>query len=244
MRPLSLTMSAFGPYAKSERIDFERLGQGGLFLIAGDTGAGKTTIFDAISFALYGEPSGRVRTGSMLRSDFAMPEIQTYVELAFAYQGLRYEIRRNPGYERPKARGEGTTEERANASLCLPDGSMVHGRDAVTRRAQEILGMDRDQFSQIVMIAQGDFLRFLLSDTKARTEILQRIFETGRFRDFQERLRQETLERKRGLDQARQQFLLYAKGIRADETHAPAQHAAKWLENPALHRAGELLEAL
>ena len=244
MRPLSLTMSAFGPYAQTEIIDFERLGQGGLLLISGDTGAGKTTIFDAISFALYGEPSGRVRTGSMLRSDFARPETQTYVQLTFAYQGHRYEIRRNPSYERPKARGEGMTEERANAMLCLPDGSMVHGRDAVTQRAQEILGMDHDQFSQIVMIAQGDFLRFLFSDTKARTEILQRIFETGRFRDFQERLRQDTLERKRGLDQARQQFLQRIGDIRADEDHAPALRIAAWRENPALYRAGELLEAL
>ena len=116
MRPIKLTISAFGPYAKETEIILDELGERGLYLITGDTGAGKTTIFDAIAFALYGEASGNEREPGMLRSKYADPKTPTFVELEFFYQGQNYHIRRNPEYMRPKDRGEGMTLQRADAS--------------------------------------------------------------------------------------------------------------------------------
>ena len=121
MRPLKLTMSAFGPYAGQTTVDFDALGTTGLYLITGDTGAGKTTIFDAIAYALYGEASGETRESSMLRSKYAEPETPTFVELTFANGGERYTVRRNPEYTRPKTRGTGTTVQKADAELTMPD---------------------------------------------------------------------------------------------------------------------------
>ena len=121
MKPKKLVISAFGPYADRMELDFERLGGGGLYLITGDTGAGKTTIFDAITFALYGEASGEVRKGEMFRSKYAKPEVRTFVELTFTYQGKDYTVKRNPEYLRPKDRGQGMTMEKANAELIFPD---------------------------------------------------------------------------------------------------------------------------
>ena len=121
MKPKKLVISAFGPYADRMELDFERLGGGGLYLITGDTGAGKTTIFDAITFALYGEASGEVRKGDMFRSKYAKPEVRTFVELTFTYQGKDYTVKRNPEYLRPKDRGQGMTMEKANAELIFPD---------------------------------------------------------------------------------------------------------------------------
>ena len=183
-------MSAFGPYAGVQKIDFSGFGTGGLYLICGDTGAGKTTIFDAISFALFGTPSGRERRAQMLRSDFAAPSVKTYVDLEFDLRGGRYRVERNPDYERPKARGSGVTTETANATLYLPDGRIVGGYGAVTNKITDLLGINREQFSQIVMLAQGDFLQLLLSGTKERSEILRRIFATGNIESFQKRLKQ------------------------------------------------------
>ena len=125
MKPLHIRMESFGSY-KHENIDFAKVDHG-IFLITGDTGAGKTTIFDAITYALYGEPSGGVRDGSMLRSKYADAETPTYVELVFAYGGKTYTVTRNPEYERPKTRGEGTTRQSANAELILPDGEKKGG---------------------------------------------------------------------------------------------------------------------
>ncbi|MDR1439229.1 MAG: AAA family ATPase, partial [Clostridiales bacterium] len=213
MKPLYLTISAFGPYADSQSIDFTRLGAGGLYLVAGDTGAGKTTIFDAISYALFGETSGRERSGAMLRSDFAEAAARTFVRLTFEYRGKRYTVERNPQYERGKARGSGTTQESAAAELALPDGSSVSGVRAVTEKTEEILGLNRNQFSQIVMIAQGDFMRFMLSKTDERAAILRRIFGTERFRAFAERLKQDTAALKKAYDEDRLRFHQYAEGI-------------------------------
>ena len=129
MRPVKLTMSAFGPYAGSTEVDFSRLGERGLYLITGDTGAGKTTIFDAITFALYGEPSGETREASMLRSKYADAATPTFVELVFVLRGQEYRVRRNPEYSRPKARGEGFTVQKSDAELTLPDGRVVKARE-------------------------------------------------------------------------------------------------------------------
>ena len=161
MRPLKLTIAGFGPYADAQELEFEALGTSGLYLIAGDTGAGKTTIFDAITFALFGEASGGSRKSDMLRSKYARAEDPTYVELTFTYAGQTYTVRRNPAYERAKARGVGTTSQLADAQLTLPDGSVVTKLKDVNRAVQEIIGLSREQFAQVCMISQGDFRRLL-----------------------------------------------------------------------------------
>ena len=201
MRPLKLTMSAFGPYAGETRLDLSRLGEGGLYLITGDTGAGKTTIFDAITYALYGEPSGDSRDSSMLRSKYAAPDVKTFVELTFRYRGKTYRVKRNPEYLRPKARGEGMTSQKAEAELELPDGTVVTRVREVTEKITEIIGIDREQFTRIAMIAQGDFLKLLLADTAERIGIFRKLFRTGRYHDLQERLKRQALDLSRELEQ-------------------------------------------
>lgn len=189
MRPITLILSAFGPYAGRTELDMERLGQSGLYLITGDTGAGKTTIFDAITFALYGEASGSSREPSMLRSKYALPETPTEVTLTFLYHNKAYTVRRNPEYERPAKRGGGTTLQKAEACLTLPDGRIVTKNREVDAAIRELLGIDRSQFSQIAMIAQGDFLRLLLASTEERQKIFRQLFQTDYYRNFQEQLK-------------------------------------------------------
>ena len=204
MRPLHLTMSAFGPYPGLCEIDLSRFGESGLYLVTGDTGAGKTTIFDAMTFALYGEPSGVTRPVTTLRSDFASADTATYVELKFLHGGEEYTVRRNPGYERPKRSGEGVTVQQPGAELWLPDGRVVSKTKDVTRAVTELLGVDRERFSQIVMIAQGDFMRLITADTGVRGEVFRRLFGTERVRAFQQTLKEETARRKARLDQTRE----------------------------------------
>ena len=185
MRPLKLKLSAFGPYKGVTEIDMEKLGERGLYLITGDTGAGKTTIFDAITFALFGEASGENRTAGMLRSKYAEPETPTEVEMCFRYRGQDYTVKRNPEYERPAKRGGGTTIQKADAELWLPDGAVFTKPREVDRKILEILGVNHQQFSQIAMIAQGDFLKLLLADTKERQEIFRKLFETEHYKALQ-----------------------------------------------------------
>ena len=175
MRPLKLTLSAFGPYASAVTLELERLGKGGLYLVTGDTGAGKTTLFDAITYALYDHSSGGVRDGAMLRSKYADPGTPTFVELEFEVRGQRYTVRRNPDYLRPKARGEGTTTEKADAVLTYPDGRppVTRSKD-VTAAVTALIGLDYDQFCQIAMIAQGQFTR-LLNATTAEQDLPQTV---------------------------------------------------------------------
>lgn len=189
MRPLKLTMSAFGPYAGQTTVDFDALGTTGLYLITGDTGAGKTTIFDAIAYALYGEASGETRESSMLRSKYAEPETPTFVELIFANGGKRYTVRRNPEYTRPKTRGTGTTVQKADAELTMPDGRVITKTREVTAAVTEVIGVDRAQFSRIAMIAQGEFRRLLLAQTDERKAIFRQIFRTGKYLALQNRLK-------------------------------------------------------
>ena len=188
MRPLKLTMSAFGPYAGQTTVDFDALGTTGLYLITGDTGAGKTTIFDAIAYALYGEASGETRESSMLRSKYAEPETPTFVELTFANGGERYTVRRNPEYTRPKTRGTGTTVQKADAELTMPDGRVVTKTREVTAAVTEVIGVDRAQFSRIAMIAQGEFRRLLLAQTDERKAIFRQIFRTGKYLALQNQI--------------------------------------------------------
>ena len=207
MRPLKLIMSAFGCYADKQTVDFETLGNEGLFLITGDTGAGKTTIFDAITFALYGETSGDNRKAEMLRSKYAQENAETYVELSFQYHDKLYLIKRNPAYVRAKQRGEGTTEEKADAELHLPDDRIVTKLREVNAKVEEILGINREQFVQIAMIAQGEFLKVLHASTEDRIEIFRKIFYTDAYKTFQDRVKKdanglatEIKEQRRGYD--------------------------------------------
>lgn len=206
MRPQVLIVSAFGPYAGEITIDFERLGTQGLYLITGDTGAGKTSIFDAITFALYGEASGAVRDPQMFRSKYAKAEIKTYVELTFCYRGEKYRVKRNPEYQRPKGRGTGLTLQKAEAELeYLSDLSrpIVSKSKDVTRAVTEILGLDYRQFTQIVMIAQGDFQKLLFADTATRKEIFRRIFHTEKFQQLQDALKAELSRQKEAYEDLR-----------------------------------------
>lgn len=200
MRPIRIEMSAFGPYAGKQTIEMDRLGTSGIYLITGDTGAGKTTIFDAIVFALYGTASSDRRSGDMLRSRYAEPDTPTEVKLVFAYRNKEYEIRRNPTYQRPKLRGEGMTQENASAELRLPGGEILTRTGEVDEKIREILGMTRDQFMQIAMIAQGDFLKLLLAKTEERRKIFSSIFRTGRYARLEERLKQEARQARKTYD--------------------------------------------
>ena len=174
MRPLQLTISAFGPYAGRTELAMERLGSGGLYLITGDTGAGKTTIFDAICFALFGEASGSAREPDMMRSKYAAADTPTYVSLRFLYNGKEYAVRRSPEYERPARKGSGMVLQRAEAELTYPDGRVATKVRDVDAGIRDILGVDREQFSRISMIAQGDFMKLLLAGTKERQAIFRR----------------------------------------------------------------------
>lgn len=217
MRPIRLTLSAFGSYADRTVLELDRLGSRGLYLIAGDTGAGKTTIFDAIVFALYGEASGSVREPGMFRSKYAAPETPTEVELVFTYGGKTYAIKRNPKYMRPKLRGEGEAEQKAEALLTCPDGRVVTKPGEVNDAVREIMGIDREQFCQVAMIAQGEFLKLLLAKTQERQEIFRQIFGTERYVTLQKRLREAANELKRGSDEARSGVRQYVRGIRCSE---------------------------
>lgn len=216
MRPLKLVISAFGPYAERTELDMERLGQGGLYLITGDTGAGKTTIFDALTFALYGEASGVNREPGMLRSKYADADTPTFVELTFSYGEKVYTVRRNPEYERPAKRGGGVTSQKADAELTMPDGRVIVKVKEVNAAIREILGVDRNQFSQIAMIAQGDFLKLLLADTKERQSIFRELFQTGRYQVLQERLKDESGKLRDACAAEKASVDQYIRGIACD----------------------------
>lgn len=223
MRPLVLTLSAFGPYAGEETIDFTRLGTKGLYLITGDTGAGKTTIFDAIVFALYGEASGEARGADMLRSKYAAADTPTYVRMMFAYRGAEYQITRNPEYQRPSKKGEGYTTNKADAELIFPDGRIVTKNRDVTRAAVELLGLDKNQFTQIAMIAQGDFLRLLYARTEDRSRIFREIFHTKAYQMLQERLKTDAGALRQECESLEKSIDQYLEGILCRE----ADFAAK-----------------
>jgi len=200
MRPTKLTISAFGPYAGQVELDLDKLGQEGLYVICGDTGAGKTTLFDAITFALFGRASGKNIKPEMFRSKYAKPETPTFVELAFRYRDEDYTVRRNPDYERPKARGAGTTWQKADAEFHRPDRSVISGASNVTREVESLLGLTCDQFTQVAMIAQGDFRKLLEASTEDRVKIFRKIFNTGLYQTFQDRLKEAANELKRDCD--------------------------------------------
>ena len=213
MRPIKLTLSAFGPYAGVIELDMDKLGGQGLYLITGDTGAGKTTIFDAITFALYGEASGDNRESNMFRSKYADPDTPTFVELVFLYAGKEYRVTRNPKYERPSKRGSGIVLQDANAELVFPDGRIVTKTRDVTNSVQEITGIDRSQFTQIAMIAQGDFLKLLFAPTEDRKNIFRQIFKTALYQNLQEKLSEESRRLENEYKVLRSSIQQYVNGV-------------------------------
>ena len=213
MRPLKLTIAGFGPYAGTQELDFGLLGSSGLYLITGDTGAGKTTIFDAITFALFGEASGDNRRADMLRSKYAKAEDPTFVELTFAYNGKEYTVRRNPEYERAKKSGTGTTKQSPDAQLTYPDGRVVTKLKEVDKSIRDIIGLTREQFSQVAMISQGDFRKLLQAETKERQKIFRDIFGTGLYLTLQEQLKTKSGEVRNQREQAAASIRQYIEGI-------------------------------
>lgn len=244
MRPIQLKMSAFGSYSGEETVDFTRLEQG-IFLISGDTGAGKTTLFDGIMYALYDVTSGGKRDGAMMRSQYAAPSVRTYVEFTFSCRGKTYRIFRNPEYERESLRrgknGEvKMTKEKPRAELYLEDGSMYPGmKREVNKKIQEIIGLDGEQFTQMVMIAQGEFLKLLHAKSEERKEIFTRIFHTGIYGRMQDELRRREKEAWQRLKDLERAYELQRAAIRWEEMDG---------EFPVFQEAnpepGELLNAL
>ena len=226
MRPIQLTLSAFGPYAGSTVLELDKLGNRGLYLITGDTGAGKTSIFDAITFALYGETSGDHREVSMLRSKYAHGETPTFVELIFAYGGKRYQIRRSPEYERPSKRGSGTTMQKAEAELIFPDGRVITKTKEVTTAVAEIVGVDYNQFTRIAMIAQGEFMKLLLAPTEERKSIFRQIFRTKLYQTLQDRLKADATDLENRCSAVRDSIRQYIAGV----TCAPESSFGSTLE--------------
>lgn len=217
MKPIKLVMSAFGPYAKRTELDMSALGDRGLYLISGDTGSGKTTIFDAIIFALYGEASGDNRESAMFRSKYASDDTPTEVELTFECGGKEYLIKRNPEYSRKKLSGEGFVLKKAGAELYYPDGSVVTKLREVNQAIEEIIGVGRDQFVGVAMIAQGDFLKLLFASTTDRKRIFQKIFKTQNYYVLQERLKSESSALGREYDTATSGIKQYIDGIDCGE---------------------------
>ena len=207
MKPIQLSVSAFGPFAEKAVIPFAKLGEGGLFLVSGDTGAGKTTIFDAICFALFGEASGSNRTIDSVRSDFAQGDTKTYVELQFQHKGKEYRVLRNPAYRRPKKSGEGMTTETAEASLFCDGETLATGFVQVKKAVESLLSVDAKQFKQIAMIAQGEFLKLLYAESSERGAIFRKVFHTDLFAEFQLKLKEEEKQTRMHLEDCEKRFL-------------------------------------
>lgn len=246
MKPVYLEMSAFGPYADRTAIDFTQFGSSGLYLITGDTGAGKTMIFDAVTFALYGAASGSVRQADMFRSKYASENAETYVELTFLYGEKTYQVRRNPEYQRPAKRGKKMTMQKADAVFTSPDGQVITGIKPVTRAVEELLGIDRDQFVQIAMIAQGDFQRLLLASTQERSAIFRELFDTGFYKSFQDQVKERAAVLRKRYEKIQLSMRQYANGITCaeDSPEYPELHRIQSQKSEGLISAGEVEELL
>ncbi len=233
MRPKYLEISAWGPYKDVVKVDFEVFDKGALFLITGPTGSGKTTIFDGICFAIYGNASGKEREKTTLRSDFADSDTATYVKFVFSHHDLLYEVYRNPEYLRPKKRknAEGAytyTKEKENAILKMPDGTVLEGVTTVNRKLLELMGLDYSQFKQISMIAQGEFDRLLTAPSQEKTKIFRGIFGTEKFDLFTHALKNKATESYRKVSEythrMEEDIKIHAKGDAKLESMASAEH--------------------
>ena len=209
MKPLKLVMSAFGPYKDKKEVDFSKLGTSGIFLVTGDTGAGKTTIFDGISFALFGESSGSHRETTSFRSKFADVDEETYVELTFSHRDKEYVIHRNPSYLAPKKRGTGETTKPSDATLTYDD-KVITGLKVVNDKILEILGINSKQFKQISMLAQGEFLKILHADSDERKMIFRKIFDTDIFDLITTKLNEKYKNNKDEIESLKTEFLTNA----------------------------------
>ena len=236
MKPTKLTLSAFGPFSDRVELDLTQLDGQGLFLITGDTGAGKTTLFDAICFALYGEVSGPYRPVEHLRSDFAAPDAQTFVQLEFVHRGKTYTLKRNPAYERPKLRGSGTVKEKPDALLILPGEPPVQGVRQVNTAVRELLGIDCAQFKQVGMIAQGEFMKLLNASTDEREGILRQVFATQKYQNLTNALQAAAGDARKACEKQNDRLLERFHQVDCPETSAQKEGIVnlKRAENPAL----------
>ena len=236
MKPTKLTLSAFGPFSDCVELDLTQLDGQGLFLITGDTGAGKTTLFDAICFALYGEVSGPYRPVEHLRSDFAAPDAQTFVQLEFVHRGKTYTLKRNPAYERPKLRGSGTVKEKPDALLTRPGEPPVQGVRQVNAAVQELLGIDCAQFKQVGMIAQGEFMKLLNASTDEREGILRQVFATQKYQNLTNALQAAASDARKACETHNLLMLERFRQVDCPETSAQKEGIVKLkrAENPAL----------
>ncbi len=227
MRPEKLIISAFGPYAGNVKIDFNELGDKGIYLISGNTGAGKTTIFEAIRFALYGDGGIDSRNSDTFRSKYATNDIPTFVELTFSLREKRYSIKRCPRYMRPKTRGEGFTESKPEAELHMPDGNLVIGYANVTKFIEDLTGLTGEQFTRIVMIAQGKFRELLVADTLSRGKIFRDIFKTMPYEELQKRVKSEYLLKYKDYTRTNDSIKQYVQGIKPNENEKWADEISR-----------------
>lgn len=239
MKPIKLEISAFGPYAeKMPVIDFRQFEKQGLFLISGDTGAGKTTIFDAICYALYGETSGSYRDIRNLRSDYAKPDVESYVDFYFSHQEQEYHIYRQPAYERKKQRGEGTTLQNEKVIFYCGDEVPVEGKNNVDKMVRELLHIDVKQFKQIVMIAQGEFRELLNAGTEVRTGILRTIFMTDGYRRIGDKLKDRKQTAEKGRQSAWQSIDQYFHDVEIGEDSSYAMELLELQKNSSESKNG------
>jgi exonuclease SbcC len=244
MKPIKLVMSALGPFRGIVEVPFYQLGPSGLFLISGDTGAGKTTIFDAISFALYGNASGENRSSDSLRSDYADDDEKTYVELTFLHRDKEYIVLRNPTYKRSKKRGTGTTEEKANATLTMPDGRVITGYAPVTEAITELLGIDWKQFKQISMIAQGEFLELLTADSNTRGLIFRKVFGTEIYDTIQKKLKEKSNRLRNQCEDGDKRIQQYLEGILCGEECLHREAIEEWKVSKDIHQVSKMMDLL
>ena len=244
MKPTYLELCAFGPFAGQVILPLERIVSEGVFLVHGATGAGKTTIFDAISFALFGNASGENRPADSFRSDFAKEDSKTYVILEFTHGGQSYKIERSPAYRRPKQRGEGYTDSKAEAVLTMPNGMKIVGYQMVTDKIEEILCVDWKQFKQISMIAQGEFLKLLTVESKERGEIFRKVFHTGELGRIGKELKERMLKVKRFCEEMDKSIVQYYYGIDNSADSSYKEQIDAFLETKDIHKTAEFQDIL
>lgn len=239
-----LKISAFGPFGDEIALSFTELGKDGLFLLHGNTGSGKTTIFDAVCFALFGNASGENRGADSFRSDYAKPERKTFVELSFSHKGEEYRVYRAPAYERKKKRGDGVTLSKAESAFYKAGQIVTSGYVPVTNEITELLGVDWKQFKQIAMLAQGEFLKLLYADSVERAGILRRIFGTEHYEALQRKLKTYMLEKKARCEELEQSLRQLLGGIQIEENESCSILIQEWNKEKSVHRIPELLELI